>query len=139
MYFTVSGKPFPQPRPRVTRFGTYEPGKGIKAWKAAVAKAGQNAALTHWQFRPYVEPLQMTLQFCLPMPKSWTQIKKDDLAGRPHVSRPDADNLAKAVMDALQGICYLEDSQIFDLAVAKHWVTADCAGVGVSIQPHFYE
>ena len=34
--------------------------------------------------------------------------------------RPDVDNLAKFVMDALQGVLYEDDSQLAKLTLAKH-------------------
>jgi Holliday junction resolvase RusA-like endonuclease len=35
--------------------------------------------------------------------------------------KPDADNIAKAVCDALNGIAYKDDSQVVDLTVRKHY------------------
>ena len=35
--------------------------------------------------------------------------------------KPDADNIAKAVCDALNGIACKDDSQVVDLTVRKHY------------------
>ena len=35
--------------------------------------------------------------------------------------KPDADNIAKAVCDALNGIAYKDDSQVVDLTVRKYY------------------
>lgn len=35
--------------------------------------------------------------------------------------RPDVDNLAKSILDALNGIAYKDDSQVVDLVVQKFW------------------
>jgi Holliday junction resolvase RusA-like endonuclease len=36
-----------------------------------------------------------------------------------HTKKCDADNLAKAVLDALNGIAYYDDSQVCELSVSK--------------------
>jgi Holliday junction resolvase RusA-like endonuclease len=38
-------------------------------------------------------------------------------------SRPDADNVAKAVSDGANGILWVDDSQIVDMAVTKRYGT----------------
>ena len=37
------------------------------------------------------------------------------------ITRPDCDNYAKAVLDALNGIVWLDDAQIIHLTVSKHF------------------
>lgn len=48
------------------------------------------------------------------IPKSYT--KKDKLAAAEHrirpTTKPDVDNCAKAILDALNGVCYLDDHAI---------------------------
>lgn len=36
-------------------------------------------------------------------------------------TKPDVDNCAKAVLDALNGVCYLDDRQVIDLHISKHY------------------
>lgn len=55
--------------------------------------------------------------FLLPMPHSWSVKKKAAHAGAPHTQRPDIDNLAKALLDAL----FDEDSHIHDIRLTKIW------------------
>ena len=43
--------------------------------------------------------------------------------GTPHTKRPDADNVAKAIMDALNGHAYNDDSAIALLTVRKYQTT----------------
>ena len=40
---------------------------------------------------------------------------------RPHTQKPDADNVEKAVLDALNGVAFLDDCQVYDVRVTKHW------------------
>lgn len=55
--------------------------------------------------------------FVLPMPPSWSQVKKDAHRGRPHRQKPDKDNLEKALLDAL----LIEDCGVWDSRITKVW------------------
>jgi len=55
--------------------------------------------------------------FYMPMPKSWSKKKKADMEGHGHRQRPDIDNLAKSLFDAL----YADDSHIYSVSLAKFW------------------
>ncbi|MBU2647518.1 RusA family crossover junction endodeoxyribonuclease [bacterium] len=55
--------------------------------------------------------------FVLPMPKSWSKKKRAEMDGTPHLSKPDTDNLEKAVQDAL---C-VDDSHIWKHRTEKVW------------------
>lgn len=57
------------------------------------------------------------LVFYIPMPKSWSKRKKEEMNGKPHQQKPDKDNLEKAFLDALCS----EDSYIWDGRVTKIW------------------
>ncbi|ENG6107614.1 RusA family crossover junction endodeoxyribonuclease [Serratia liquefaciens] len=58
--------------------------------------------------------------FVLPMPPSWSKKKRTEMAGKPHQQKPDADNLLKALMDAI----YSEDCAVWDVRVTKRWGNA---------------
>jgi Holliday junction resolvase RusA-like endonuclease len=66
-------------------------------------------------FAPFEAELRMQLIFRLPRPKS---LPKKVVF---HTLRPDADNLAKAVKDAMKGIVYRDDSQVVFLAIEKKY------------------
>ncbi len=53
----------------------------------------------------------------MPMPYSWPKKKKEEMNGRPHQQKPDADNILKGIQDAL---CK-EDSYIWDVRISKYW------------------
>lgn len=62
---------------------------------------------------------EVELDFYLPMPKSWSKKKQAEMDGKPHQAKPDIDNMAKAVMDALLD----EDSHVWSLRARKFWAT----------------
>lgn len=88
--FTVPGRPIPCPRPRVTRKKTYLPAK-YKAWRDEVKVLARQAFLGK---EPWEGPVGLVVCFY-----------------GAHGSS-DIDNLLKGVMDALEGIIYLNDRQV---------------------------
>ena len=59
------------------------------------------------------------------MPKSWSKAKQIEMAGHECLKSPDADNIAKAVLDAANTLLYHDDRQISVLNVHKVWGGSD--------------
>ena len=57
------------------------------------------------------------------VPKSYSKAKRLDcvLNNLRPTKKPDADNIAKIILDSLNGIAYDDDSQIVELTVIKEW------------------
>lgn len=55
--------------------------------------------------------------FLIPMPKSWTKKKKVINLHQPHLQKPDWDNLAKGLQDALMK----DDSAVWTGCITKYW------------------
>ncbi len=53
----------------------------------------------------------------LPMPKSWSKAKKSGKQGRLHQSKPDRDNIDKAILDAV----LKDDSVVAQGITEKRW------------------
>ncbi len=57
-----------------------------------------------------------------------------------HTVKPDLDNLAKGILDALNEVVYKDDNQIIDMCVFKRWESADHQpGVRIVIQENGIE
>ena len=116
----MDGQPVGKGRPRFSRAtGTvYTPEKTARyeerlAWAAQSVMAGK-PLLT--------EALEVTVRAYLDIPKSKTKaFRAAALAGkiRP-TSKPDGDNIAK-MLDALNKVVWVDDSQIADLIVQKRY------------------
>lgn len=63
---------------------------------------------------PSSKPIRLTMNFCLTMPK------KPKHKIHPIV-RPDLDNYQKAVCDSLNGIIYVDDSQVVEIMSRKYY------------------
>lgn len=117
--FTVPGEPVAKARARVTQNGTYTP-RDTRRYEASVRATGKAAM---GRLRPCRDSVQMTLVVFLPIPASWSKRKRAQaLAGLVHpLSRPDLDNFEKSVTDALNGVVYVDDSQICDVVKSKRY------------------
>ncbi|CAN5334793.1 RusA family crossover junction endodeoxyribonuclease [soil metagenome] len=62
-------------------------------------------------------PDEIEIEFHIPMPPSWSKKRQVEMLGQPHRHKPDADNMAKAVMDCLRQ----DDSGIWNIAIRKYW------------------
>ena len=128
--FTVAGQPVPQPRPRVSTAGgfarAYVPGKHpVHAYREAIAAAARGAGLTQTG-----EVLNVVIDAVFERPKSHMRkagVKPD----APKLPRPDVDNLAKAVLDALQDVMG-DDSLVGRLVVEKSYGTEARTTVRIS-------
>lgn len=61
--------------------------------------------------------------FWIPMPKSWSEIKRKEMNGKPHRQTPDIDNLLKGFFDIM-----LPDG---DQGIAEVWAEKGWAKEGV--------
>jgi Holliday junction resolvase RusA-like endonuclease len=90
----------------------YTPAKHpANAFKAAVRLAAAGSVTLHG-------PLFVSIKFIFPRPKGM-RWKNKPMPRYAKTSKPDADNLAKAVLDALNGIVWDDDAQVFDLRIIK--------------------
>ena len=120
--FVVCGDPVAQPRHKVTIRGkkpiAYIPDDHpIYGYKEAVRLSARIAMAGK---PPVAGTVLVTILFRFARPKSHTKAARAD---DNHRQKPDLDNLAKAVLDALNGVCWLDDSQVCQIRASKAWQT----------------
>jgi crossover junction endodeoxyribonuclease RusA len=93
-----------------------------KRWRNAVAFAAMDVITEG--FQPLDEPLELSVIFYLPRPKTATR-------DFPAVM-PDLDKLIRAVGDSLSGLVYVDDSRIVSINAQKRY--ADDRGPGAVIR-----
>jgi Holliday junction resolvase RusA-like endonuclease len=130
--FTVPGNPVAQPRVAAAKRGKfihiYTPEKKIKPYKDAIKLIATQAMAGN---PPLEGPIDVCIHFYLDRPKSHSKKQREcDW----HAQKPDIDNLTKAVFDALNEICFQDDSQICQLRVRKEWAHGDPAYTYVRIE-----
>lgn len=125
VYFVVHGKPVGKGRPRATSRGgfvrMYTDAKTL-GFEAAVA---DEARVAMGPLEVFTTPMQMQMSAYYPIPKSWSKRKRQQAVdGDIHPGvKPDLDNVFKAVMDALNGVVYADDSQVINLTATKRYST----------------
>ena len=105
--------PYPAPRPRFSKFGTYNP-KKYTDYKKLFLSLAKRESKTYFN-----GGIKAEVVFYMQIPKSLSKKKHTSLIGQFHTKKPDADNLLKTVKDALEGTFYKNDSQICDVSVKK--------------------
>lgn len=119
--FTVFGNPQALKRHRTVKAGKfmrqYDPSASDK--QDFLAKV-----MEHRPEKPLTKPLQVIMSFQFSRPKSHYGSGKNANIIKPnapvaHTSRPDVDNLAKFVCDALNGVYWKDDSIICSMTIDK--------------------
>jgi Holliday junction resolvase RusA-like endonuclease len=122
------------PRGRTVPIVTHDNNPALRSWRDAVASEALRAMRSADYHAPLTGALSLELWFYLPKPKS-----------RPHTlrterqlaewawptRRQDADKLARAALDAMTGIVFLDDAQIVNLEIWK--VYDDAPGLNVKV------
>lgn len=115
------------PRPRHMRNGhTYMP-SGYAAYKRRIADAYRAAGGIDYGD----SPVSVTIDIMRELPGSRPKRVKREA----DTVRPDVDNVAKGVMDALNGIAYRDDSQVVSLSVLKCDRTRSPTRMRVAVRP----
>lgn len=116
--FTVIGLPQGKGRPRFTKTGrTYTPDKTV-AFERSVRQAWK---LSTCPAKTLAGALKAEIDAYFAVPKSTSRKKAAMMYGKPQVFKPDADNIGKAVLDALNGYAYHDDSCVACLVVRKRY------------------
>lgn len=118
----------PKGRPRVTRSGhTFTPER-TKEWEDRVAWEYKKA-IAEGRAKSFdaTEPVRAFLGFYFKIPTSYTQKRRKACqdGSDAFIKHPDIDNLAKAILDALNGIAYEDDRQVVDLHCVKGYSDSD--------------
>jgi Holliday junction resolvase RusA-like endonuclease len=118
--FVIPGAPVGKGRPRSTRSGRHYTPEATRAYEALVARC---ALVARGQAKPFSEPVSLWLTAYVPIPASWSKAKQSQARSgelRPS-SRPDLDNVLKAVADAMNGIVYTDDALVVALTATKYY------------------
>ena len=131
--FQVDGDPVPKGRPRFARRGhfvqTYTDSKTIEYETLVAMKARQAIGASE----PLKGALSVFLYLRYSIPSSYTKKRKEAcLNGLEFPKRIDIDNVYKSITDAMNGIVYLDDSQIVEAHIKKLY--AEEGGANIMVQ-----
>ncbi len=121
MYFTIPGQPVGKQRPRVTNnkgfAQTYTPKETVNYESVVRLEYTRQCG----QRLHGAVDCQITA-YC-PIPKSAPKYRKAimETGKARHTHKPDVDNIAKIICDALNQVAFADDSAISDLLVRKRY------------------
>jgi Holliday junction resolvase RusA-like endonuclease len=132
--FVIPGNPVGKGRPRVSRRGgfarMYTPEK-TASYESLVKLAGHEAM----HGRPVIEgAVRVRLDIRVQVPASWSKKKQAAALGWEILptTKPDIDNVEKAVFDGLNGVVWKDDVQVVDVSKTKRY--SDTPGVHVTVE-----
>lgn len=105
--------------PRAGQVAMHTPAK-TRTYEGIIASLGLDAMRGR---APLTQPLQLTLVAYCPIPDSWPRWKRAEALEdriRP-TSKPDMDNVLKALSDALNEVVWADDSRVCAIRMAKHY------------------
>lgn len=119
--FTIIGEPKAKARPRFSKHGVYTDRKTVEYENLVRLSFLEQVG----QIEPIQTAVKADIRAFFPIPSSWSK-KKQRAAANGFIDvqkKPDCDNIAKVVLDALNGIAYMDDKQITELKVTKQYST----------------
>lgn len=125
IYFVIDGETIPKGRPKFSTkngvYRSYTPQKTIDYEEHVRESYRAEYPLPTMPFGKD-DPLEVVTNFYFAIPKATpkSKILKFLTVLRP-TKRPDLDNLYKSLTDALNGVCYPDDSQIVTAHIHKLW------------------
>jgi len=132
MKIFISGEPIAQPRVKVSTKGGFaraytERDHPVHAYKQAIRLAYVNEGGEILE-----GPIEIRIACWFERPKGHS--KKRRKQAEPKATKPDLDNLAKAILDALSEIAYNDDEQVCRLTVEKWYVGGLYDSIGTEIE-----
>jgi Holliday junction resolvase RusA-like endonuclease len=132
--FEVPGDPHGKGRPKFARRGNFVQTYTDKKTASYEDLVKFHANIAMVDLDPLKGAVAVYIYIKLAVPKSYSKKRTEAcLSGleRP-TKKPDWDNVAKSICDAMNGIVYMDDTQIVDAHVTK--VYAANAGVDVGVK-----
>ena len=132
--FTVPGQPRGKGRPRFARRGNFVTTYTDAATTTYEDQIRFYALRAMGGYKPLTMALEAFIHVRLPVPQSYSKKRTEAcLSGSEWpCKKPDLDNIVKSYMDGMNGIVYVDDSQVVEIHTTK--VYAETGGVDVLIK-----
>lgn len=132
----IQGEPVPKARPRMMKTGHVYTPRATETAELVIRARWREAHGSE----PTTAPVKVCIIFTYRAPKSWPKWKRLQAEGNrlPKITKPDADNLVKTVLDALNGLAYKDDSQVYSVIARKCYTSRD-EDAGTAILVEAYE
>lgn len=131
IHFTVEGAAVPKQRPRISGRRAYKP-KRTKDYEERVLNAFRSSYSGFYPAFGKDVPVRICISVTQETPRSWSKKKRAQAESGeivPLSRNGDVDNIAKSILDALNGFAYEDDCQVTTLIVTKQYGVNPCAEV----------
>ncbi len=121
--FVVDGVAVPKQRPRISGHRAYTP-KRTKDYEERVLNAFRSSYSGFYPAFGKDVPVRISIRIVQAIPKSWSKKKRARAEQGeivPLSRNGDVDNIAKSILDALNGFAYEDDCQVTTLMVVKRY------------------
>lgn len=115
----IPGKPIGKGRPKFSRQGNF-----VRTYTPEKTASYENFVRYLWMQSGEEKmegPLKATIYAFFKIPQSVSKKKRKEMLLDYHTHKPDADNIAKSILDGLSGIAMDDDAQVVWLDVHKHY------------------
>lgn len=115
--FTIPGQPQGKARARITRYGSYTPEKTV-FYENLIKLSYVNKTDFYSE-----KPLHISIEAIFEPVKSVSKVQRQAMLNdliKP-TKKPDIDNIAKVVLDALNGVAFKDDTQVINLTLNKRY------------------
>lgn len=129
--FTVGGTAVPKQRPRISGRRAYTP-KRTKDYEGRVLQEFRSSYKGIYPAFGKDTPVRISITVRQEIPKSWSKKKRLQAEQGeivPLSRNGDVDNIAKSILDALNGFAYEDDCQVTTLMITKQYGLNPCAEV----------
>ena len=111
-------EPKPKGRPKFTRIGHAYTPKTTRDYESQIRDFYKENASDY-----YDSPIKVSLVFYMPIPKNTSKKKMELMKSGVirHTKKPDSDNLAKAILDGINGVAFEDDKLITELRIKKRY------------------
>ena len=123
----LPGEPIGKGRPRFAMGRTYTPPATV-AYEYAL-KTEAALAMRQTGLEPFEGPVAVKVVAYFSIPKSWSKTRR--AGAYLHTTKPDLDNVLK-MLDALNGVVWLDDAQVCEATVSKRYTT-DEPGLQITV------
>ncbi len=129
----LDGVPGQKGRPQFARTAggvrTFSRAKTVR-YETRLRQEGQRL----WPFAPMTEPIKLTVTAVFPIAASWPKWRRAlaALGKLWHVGKPDLDNVIKIAGDGLNGVLWVDDSQVCWLEAKKFY--GESPGLWLSVE-----
>lgn len=131
--FTIPGEPKGKARPRFGKGRTYTPKETAEYEEMVGMEYKRQCDGYNFTFDGDKLPVSVAINAFFGIPKSASKKKRAQMVCGEILptKKPDADNIAKIIMDGLNGVAFSDDAQVISLTVNKMYSLEPCVYVVV--------